>query len=180
MSRSFGGGSSKEKTTRSSGNQQKLRSPGRESTVMDSPPVMGCDSILVCTRSAEAFKNAIRWPFGDYCSWRKRCPAAASRSLRGCSPLTPMSQISFSAREPMNAIRLPSGDTAARPPSSRSLRGAAPKIEIAQIPVVLPDTPGPTAASLVPSRNQERLAQRKQNPSGRGRACVSPDSSKRT
>ena len=75
---------------------------------------------------------------------------------------------------------MPAGETAARPASSRSLRGLPPKMEMAHIPVVSPDSPGPTAATLVPSRNQERLAHQKQNPSGTGREWVSPVSSTRT
>src|SRR5712671_8211486 len=74
----------------------------------------------------------------------------------------------------------PSGDTDARPASSRSLRGALPSIEMAQMPVVSLDSPGPTAANLVPSRNQERLAHRKQKLCGKGRECVSPVSNRRT
>src|SRR2546427_10993691 len=73
-----------------------------------------------------------------------------------------------------------SGETDARPASSRTLRGVPPRIEIAQIPVVSADSPGPTAARLVPSRNQERLAHLKQNPSGRGSEGVSPASSNGT
>src|SRR5439155_1715278 len=53
-------------------------------------------------------------------------------------------------------------------------------MDMAHIPVVSPDAPGPTAAKLVPSRNQERLAQPKQNPSGTASECVSPVSSRRT
>src|SRR2546430_6437674 len=77
-------------------------------------------------------------------------------------------------------MRVPSGETEARPASSFNLRGAPPRIEMAQIPVVSPDSPGPTAASLVPSRNQERLAHLKQNPSGRARGWLSPVSRRRT
>src|SRR5216110_3102913 len=123
---------------------------------------------------------AIRFPSGDHWTCRNRSPGAACNSFLGFSPSAPMIQISDCDLPPMYAIWAPDGETEARPASSRNFRGLPPRIEIAQIPVVSADSPGPTAARLVPSRNQERLAHLKQNPSGRGSEWVSPDSSNRT
>ncbi len=76
-------------------------------------------------------------------------------------------------------MREPSGEAAALQTLSASLRTVPVRVEITHRPHSSFGPAGPLASNLVPSRNQERSAQRKHIPAGTGRERVSPVSIRR-
>src|SRR5262245_41735873 len=161
---------------RLSGVHQKSNRPIPASRVVVEPSEAERASIEPSLVPNVFFKYTIRRPSGDHFGPRNWYFLSSSISGRGSSPLGPASQYFSSFQK---AMCDPSGEKVQLTLSLLSLRTSPDNVEMSQRAICGLVPASPSARILVPSRDHEKRAQRKQNSGGTESVRVSPVSMRR-